>query len=998
MIGLPTGTVTFLFTDLEGSIKLWEEYPDKAHDALRRHDALIETCVEEQGGLLVRPRGEGDSRFAVFVRASDAVAAACTIQRAFFSEPWTDTTPLRIRIALHTGEADLREGDYYGGAVNRCARIRSLAHGGQVLLSMTTQELVHESLPKNVSLRDLGLHRLKDLQRPERIFQLIHPALPADFPPLKSLDVFPNNLPVQLTSFIGREKEMIEVKYLLSTTRLLTLVGASGCGKTRLALQVTADLLEEFEDGVWLVELAALSDPALIPHEVASTLGLGEQAKDRLMEALSNHLRRKKLLLLLDNCEHLVTASASLVNTLLRNCPNLRILAASREALNITGETTWRVPSLSLPDPQEIYGGTRVWEYGGIGKLSIHPYSQASKRSGRQVPIRSVSELSQYEAVRLFIDRAEAVLPTFKVTNQNIAAIAQICHRLDGIPLAIELVAARVKVLSIEQILSRLNDCFRLLTGGSRTALPRQQTLRALIDWSYELLSEKERTLWHRLSVFAGGFTLEAVEAICTEVPQDIVSIEHQIEEHEILELLSQLVNKSLVMVEEQNTEIRYRLLETIRQYGAEKLQASGESIMFHRHHRDWYLRLAERAELELQGPDQRLWLDRLDIEHDNLRAALEWCKTGEIGTETGLRLAGALWRFWSVRGYSEEGRKWLTGAMERSNDVSPSVRAKALDGAGILAWSQGDYVLARTLYKESLVIRKEVDDKGGIAYSLGNLGSVAYHQGDFTQAQTLFEESLILHRELGDKRGIANSLGNLGLVALNQGNYAMARTLFEESLALYRILGHKEGISYILGDLGNVAYCENNYLLARTLFGESLAIRKELGNKRGIASALGNLGNVAYQLSNYKQAFSLYEESLTIRQKLGDKMGIAYSLHDLGKVYYREGDYAPARWLYEESLTIRRKLGDKLGIIYSLEGFAGLETVQERFDQAVRLYGAAEALRETIKAPLPPPHYADYENNVNTLQARLTTKTFAEAWKEGRVMTMEQAIDYALD
>jgi class 3 adenylate cyclase len=520
---LPTGTITFLFTDIEGSTRLWEQHPEAMEAALTRHDALAAAVIQQHEGYLVKHRGEGDSLFAVFARAADAVAAAVALQQSLGAEAWPADAAPRVRMALHTGDAALRDGDYFGAAVNRCARLRAVAHGGQLLLSSATQELVRDSLPEEVSLRDLGEHRLRDLARPERVFQLLHTDLPADFPPLASLNTLPNNLPQQVTSFIGREKEMAEVKRLLGRavgsqpsavsggavscqpsavsedspdvtdsqqltadgTRLLTLTGSGGTGKTRVSLQVAADMLEGEGDGVWLVELAPLADPGLVPQAVATALGIREEPGKPLSQTLVDFLKPKHLLLLLDNCEHLLSACAELAEQILRNCPGVQILATSREGLNIPGETTYRLPSLSLPDPRQL--------------------------------APTAESLSQYEAVRLFIDRATAAVPSFAVTNQNAPAVAQLCVRLDGIPLAIELAAARVKAMSVEQINARIADMFRLLTGGSRTALPRQQTLRAAIDWSYDLLSEKEKILLRRLSVFAGGWTLEAAEQVCAD-------------------------------------------------------------------------------------------------------------------------------------------------------------------------------------------------------------------------------------------------------------------------------------------------------------------------------------------------------------------------------------------------------------------------------------------------------------------------------------------------
>ena len=452
----PTGTITFLFTDIEGSTKLWQDQPQAMQSALARHDALLRQAVELHDGFLIKTTGDGV--YAAFATASDALAAALAAQCALQTELWDLTAPISVRMGLHTGSAEEREGDYYGAVINRVARLMAVGHGGQTLLSDVTQALTRDLLPPAASLLALGEHRLKDLSRPEPVFQLLHPSLPANFPPLRSLNNpgLPNNLPQQMNSFIGREKEMAEIKALLAKTHLLTLTGIGGSGKTRLSLQAAADLLDGEGDGVWLVELAALADPALVPQTVAQVLGVKEEAGQPIQRTLAEALKPKRLLLILDNCEHLISACASLAADLLRSCPGLHILASSREPLNVVGEQTYRVPSLSLPDPRRA---------------------------------RTVESLSQYEAVRLFIERAQAVQPTFTVTDQNAPAVGQVCFQLDGIPLAIELAAARIRSLSVEEVNARLDDRFRLLTGGSRTALPRQKTLRALVDWSYGLLT-----------------------------------------------------------------------------------------------------------------------------------------------------------------------------------------------------------------------------------------------------------------------------------------------------------------------------------------------------------------------------------------------------------------------------------------------------------------------------------------------------------------------------
>jgi predicted ATPase/class 3 adenylate cyclase len=827
---LPTDTVTFLFTDIEGSTRLWELHPEAMCLALARHDLLLTAGIHEHGGQLVKSRGEGDSFFAVFPHPTAALAAAA-LQQALLTEPWPAETPLRVRMALHVAPAELREGDYYGPGVIRCARLRAVAHGGQVLLSEATADRVRDHLPAGVSLRDLGSHRLKDLQQPERIFQLLHPCLPADFPPLRSLEAFAHNLPAQLTSFIEREQVMAEVKQLLATTRLPTLTGSGGCGKTRLALQVGADLVEEYADGVWLVELAALADPGQVPQTVAAALGVREEPNRPLTQTLLDDLRPKQVLLVLDNCEHLLSACAHLADPLLRGCPHLRLLATSREALGITGEQTYRVPSLSLPDLPHL---------------------------------PPLERLHEFEAVQLFADRAGLVRSDFTLTEANAAAVVQVCRRLDGIPLAIELAGARVRVLSVEQVAARLDDRFRLLTGGSRTALPRQQTLRALIDWSYDLLSEPERVLLRRLSVFAGGWTLEAAEGVCGG---------DGIDEWEILDLLTELVDKSLVVAAEQGEEVRYRLLETIRQYGQEKRAGSGEEQGLRGRHRDWFLGLAEQAAREWESAAQEQWLERLEREHDNVRAALGWSvECGEAAA--GLQLGTALYRFWEVRGYLAEGRERLAALLAVGEASERTVaHAKALNAAAFLASRQGDYEATRALCEESLVVGREVGDKRVMASSLNILGHVAIDHGDTGAAWALYEESLRLWRELGDTQGIAMVLNNLGSVTFYEGDYQAARALHEETLVLRRQMGAKHGIATSIANLAEVARHEGDWERARAVWAESLPLFGEMGDRGRVAEGLQGVAAVSGAQGQRRRAVRLLGAAEALREAIGSPL-----------------------------------------------------------------------------------------------------------------------------
>ncbi len=954
MLSLPTATVTFLFTDIEGSTLLLERVGDRQYaDVLQDHHRLLRAAFAQGGGHEIDT--QGDSFFVAFQSARDAVAAAVAAQLAINAHAWPPGVAVRLRMGLHTGTPTVAGGDYVGLDVHRAARICAAGHGGQILLSLETGHFIEDNPPPGVNLKDQGSHQLKDLQQPEKLFQVLHPDLPDQFPPLKSLDAFPNNLPRQLTGFIGREREMAEVKRLLTTTCLLTLTGTGGAGKTRLALQVAADVLEGYPDGVWLAELAALSDPALAPQTVAAALGVREVPGRPILETLLHYLQRKTLLLVLDNCEHLVTACAQLAGELLRTCSNLRILATSREALNIQGEIAWRVPSLSLP-------------------------------ARREIP--SLQRLAQFEAVRLFVERAAAAKPTFALTPENAAPVAAVVQHLDGIPLAIELAAARVPALSVDQIAARLDDRFRLLTRGSRASLPRQQTLRAALDWSYQLLTERERRVLRRLSVFAGGWTLEAAETVCRA---------DEIEQLDVLDLLTQLVFKSLVVTDEQNGDIRYRFLETVRQYGLEKLEESGETEAIRKRHRDWYLGLAERAEPELQGVRQAAWFDHLEAEHDNFRAALECSQTpGEA--RAGMRLAKALIRFWAVRGFVGEGGERLASILTRPEAAEPTaLRAQVLWGAGWLDFRQGHYQSARALLEESLVIQRALKDRSGIGQVLNALGLVARRQGDYSAAHALHEESLTIAREMGDKLGISHALNNLGLITREEGNYAAALTFHEQSLAIRRELGDKINISQSLMNLGLVATAQKEYTLARRFYEESLALSRELGDRLGIAYVLNNLGDVAYHEWDDAAARALYDESLKIKRELQDKMGIAYTLNRLGRLVLRQGDVAAARTLYVESLALRQELWDRPGIAECFEGFAELAGAQGQPHRAARLIGAAEGLRETVGAPLPPSVRADYDSNIAAVRGSLGEAALAEAWAEGRTMTLEKAIDYAL-
>jgi predicted ATPase/transcriptional regulator with XRE-family HTH domain len=742
------------------------------------------------------------------------------------------------------------------------------------------------------------------------------PAVPSDGATANEQPVTPRtNLPTPLTALIGRAHEIEHVCALLCTpaTRLVTLTGPGGTGKTRLALHIGAQLLDDFPDGVWLVELARLADPVLVPQSIAEVLDVREEPGRQLSITLSAALREKQLLLLLDNCEHVIEACAQIVDSLLQGCPQLHILTSSREALGIAGETSIRVPPLAVPNPRDL---------------------------------PTMNQLIDYEAVRLFVERALAVQPEFRVTLENAPVVAQVCQRLDGIPLAIELAAAQVRVLAVAQIAARLNDRFRLLTGGSRTALPRQQTLQALIDWSYDLLNEDEQALLRVLTVFAGGWTLEAAEAVCARDGAG-----------DVLDLITQLVDKSLVQVEQRGELARYHLLETIRQYGVEKLAASGQADDIRLSHALYFLALAEAAPPEFGGPRRTAWHAQLVAEYDNLRAALGWA-VEQPGDDIAVRLAGALGWFWYSLGAWNEGRTWLQRAL--------------LPGGG--AERSAAY--------------------GWLLFMQGVLASL---QGEITGAQAALEESLVLFRDLHNNTGYLTAHFYMAVAAREQGDAARAMALFEEQLQIAREQGNAENVAWAQTSLGEVAVRCEDALRAIELLEPSLAYFRAYSVANGVAWTLNHLGHVAQLQNNCERALALHQESLLLFQKIDILSGIAWALESLGEVALAQGDLEAATADFTESLRIFQQMGEP-GIIWSLAGLGSVAALGGQPERAARLWSAVEALREISGKRVAPASRATYERAVATAHVQLEADAFAAAWAAGRMMTQEQALAYALE
>ncbi|MBK7317670.1 protein kinase [Candidatus Villigracilis affinis] len=722
-----------------------------------------------------------------------------------------------------------------------------------------------------------------------------------------------NNLPIQLTAFIGREKEIEEVIESIKNHRLVTLTGSGGTGKTRLSLQVAENLLDQFEY-FWFVELAPISDPANIPQAILSAMGISEQQGKSAQELINEYLQDKNTLIVLDNCEHLIEASAKISYALLNHAPALKILASSREALGVKGEMAWHVPSLSVPDINHL---------------------------------PEFDELSQYESIRLFVERATLAKPNFTATKENAAFIAQVCSRLDGIPLAIELAASRVKALSVDQIAARLDDRFRLLTGGSRTSLPRQQTLRATIDWSYNLLTEEEKTLLRGLTVFSGGWTLEAAESVCIQEGS----------EFDILNLLSRLVDKSLVNLKDS----RYRILETVRQYALEKLAESGEVDAVRDRHLDYYLKLTERAEPKLRSAQQLIWLNRLEAEHDNLRTALEW-SLGRDDAEISLRFTGAGWFFWGMRGYSKDGSRWLKAALEKPGaEKRGAARAKALTGLAYMARYQSDLLASQGAAQEAVDIWREVGDKWWLAFTLGRVGGNLLIQGDLIGARRIQEEAVKLAREAEDKWALGDVLGNLGRVLKNSGDYQTARSVQEEGLAVYR----------------------------------------SVGDKSCIAEALEALGTLAHIQGDDEQAVVLYKESLEIYRELHYVGGLLSLLFESGCIIQSQGDNEQAATLFTEALVLAQEADDKNILAQALAGLGGVAGAKGRPEQAALLLGASEAIFNALGVEifsLSHHRLVDYKGWVANVRSQLDEATFKAVWIEGRAMTLEQSIEYALE
>jgi len=887
--------VTFLFTDIEGSTRLAQELKDSYNALLEFHDRILAESIETNNGKTFRK--VGDAFCAAFADVNDAVSAAENIQRRLIAES-NDSPQVKVRIGLHTGSVEFQNGEYSGLSLSIAERVMSAAHGGQILVSGNVYQSLIDRHSGPITFRSFGSRKLKDLLHPVDIYQMVCDDLPDDFPPIKSIDKRQNNLPSEITNFVGRKKELREIRKMFSASRFVTLSGSGGTGKTRLAIKLASDVSDEYDDGVWLAELSQVHQDLFLAQEIANIFNLKDEPGKLIEEILLNYLRKKNIVIVLDNCEHLINECARLSEKLLRTCPGLKLLVTSREPLRIDGETIYRVPSLEHPDPKKS---------------------------------NSLEEIIRYEAVRLFIVRACAVNSAFIVSDENVSAIAEICYRLDGIPLAIELAAVRTKILSPEKICEKLDDRFRLLVDGKRSSLPRQKTLRALIDWSYDLLNEKEKILWQRLSVFNGSWNLEDAEGICYD---------EIIERAEIFEIVHSLNEKSIISYRDDADE--YTMLESIKQYGIEKLSESGEESKIRMCHLNYYLKFCEECVPEMHGAGSGKTMDKIERDYQNIQSALQWSIVSNHKAE-GNRMSVSLAKFWAIRGLITEGRMWLSKLMEGADDVELSIMANAKRIAGTLATQQGDNVQAMKFINESMEEFRKENDKKGVSLALVTLGLIHFDCGDLKKAKECLEECIELKREMNDSIGLCSSLNALGLVVLAEGDFENAKKCFEETMKIAEEENDKEYQAIAYNNIAQIYEHNGDFDTAVRYFRLGLEMDKELGNKSGITVSLSNLATVETALQNFSVARELYEETIKLSRNINFREGLLSAQVGMGLLCLIEKKYSEAKRVFKECLSEQKDTYDFRCSAQCLIGAAQIVASENDASLACSLIGSVK-------------------------------------------------------
>ncbi|MEO8970870.1 MAG: tetratricopeptide repeat protein [Ktedonobacteraceae bacterium] len=967
MGNLPQGTVTLLFTDIEGSTRLLQRVGERYADVLAESRHVLQAAFQRWNGVVVDT--QGDAFFVAFARANDAVSAAVDVQRTLFSTVFMEDVMVCDRVGIHTGEPEVAGEGYIGIDVHKAARVMSAAHGGQVLLSQTTRDLIEHDLPVGVSLRNLGAYRLKDIEGPNSLYQLVIAGLPADFPALNtpSSHTILHAFPGQPTPFIGRQRELAAASALLRQTdvRLLTLSGTGGIGKTRLALQVATTCADLFADGVYFVPLAQVSTMDDVLPVIAQTVGVREERGLSLFDRLLDMLSEKHLLLILDNMEHVI-ASASLLAEFLACCPHMKMLATSREILHVRAEQVFEVPLFAVPD------------------LTHLP---------------DLVTLSHDPAIALFIQRAQAVKPNFSLTTANAPDVVHICRRLDGLPLAIELAAARIKYGPPQSVLAQLEQGLDALKGGARDLSTRQQTLRNAIAWSYDLLDEEQQQLFRRLAIFVNGCTLHAAQYVYHAVGNLNSTM---LDTLDVLDGIEALVDKSLLRQEEQTEEgPRFLMLQTLREYGKECLASTGELDATREAHALHYLTVAEDIVPKLSGAMEAHWLDYLETEHENLHTALSWFleqATQETErVEQTVRFCTALVKFWEIRGYFQEAYTILTRTLTVSKDAADAVRVQVLYQLAVFQLMiQGDIEQGRAMLEESLALLRRIDDKAGTAKVLRLLGQLQI--GEKTvEARSLLEASLVLYEELDDSYGIGQVRNDLARVATTQGDYARARSLLESNLALYRTQEDAHSRAYPLLLLADVLFLtKGNQEIARFLAEESLEIFRGLGDRWLAAFVLLLLAEISLFQNDSEKARTCCEESMSSFRELNDRNSVAISLLTFAQIQTYKGDDTAAYNACKESWILLREVGDSEQRATCLEQVGeliGASGKPEQLAKAAQLWGKAATLRATLVAPMPPVYRAAYGKAVASVREQLGIERFQMAWAEGRNMSIGQII-----